>query len=172
MERSLEMIVAVLATLKSGGAYLPLDPAYPAERLAFMVEDAAPPVVLTTSRLAPSVPERRTGKVVEVDVFSKTAPETGGARVASPVRPEDPAYVIYTSGSTGQPKGVVGLHRGAVNRLHWMWTKYPFADGEICCQKTSLGFLDSMWEIFGPALAGIETVLLPDEVVKDRRQLL
>jgi acyl-coenzyme A synthetase/AMP-(fatty) acid ligase/acyl carrier protein len=75
--------------------------------------------------------------------------------------------VIYTSGSTGQPKGVVGLHRGAVNRFHWMWRTYPFAPGEISCQKTALSFVDAIWETFGPLLQGVETVLVPDQTVRD-----
>src|SRR5204862_3024981 len=77
------------------------------------------------------------------------------------------AYVIYTSGSTGKPKGVVGLHGATVNRLEWMYRQYPFAAGEVCCQKTSLSFVDSIWEIFGPLLHGVPLVILPDEVVKD-----
>ena len=81
--------------------------------------------------------------------------------------PQQLAYLIYTSGSTGIPKGIVGLHRGAVNRFKWMWQSYPFQEGEICCQKTSLNFVDSLWELFGPLLKGIPTVLIPDEMVKD-----
>src|SRR5262249_37263198 len=77
------------------------------------------------------------------------------------------AYVIYTSGSTGRPKGVVGLHGATANRLEWMYRRYPFASGEICCQKTSLSFVDSIWEIFGPLVAGTPLVLFPDDVVKD-----
>ena len=79
----------------------------------------------------------------------------------SSVRADNPAYLIYTSGSTGTPKGVLGLHRGAVNRFHWMWQTYPFKAHEICCQKTSLSFVDSVWEIFGPLLQGIPTVIIP-----------
>src|SRR5262249_9601401 len=86
--------------------------------------------------------------------------------------PEHLAYVIYTSGSTGQPKGVLGLHRGAINRFAWMWHTYPFARGEVCCQKTSLNFVDSVWELFGPLLQGIPTVMIPDEVVQDPQRLV
>jgi non-ribosomal peptide synthetase component F len=80
---------------------------------------------------------------------------------------ENAAYVIYTSGSTGKPKGVVGLHGATVNRLKWMYRRCPFAADEVCCQKTPLSFVDSIWEIFGPLLHGVPLVILRDEVVKD-----
>jgi amino acid adenylation domain-containing protein len=80
---------------------------------------------------------------------------------------EDLAYIIYTSGSTGRPKGVKGSHRAVINRLEWMWRKYPFYNGETCCQKTALGFVDSVCEIFGPLLAGVCSVIVPDNVLLD-----
>src|SRR5262249_36232583 len=82
------------------------------------------------------------------------------------------AYAIYTSGSTGKPKGVQGTHRGAINRFSWMWRKYAFTADEVCCQKTSLGFVDSIWEIFGPLLQGVKTVLIPDDVLKNMPALM
>jgi amino acid adenylation domain-containing protein len=85
---------------------------------------------------------------------------------------ESLAYVIYTSGSTGLPKGALGIHRGILNRLNWMWETYPFAVGEVCCQKTSLSFVDSVWEIFGPLLQGIPTIIIPDAVLKEPRDFL
>src|SRR3569832_958381 len=72
---------------------------------------------------------------------------------------ESAAYVFYTSGSTGRPKGVVGLHGATFNRLEWMYRRYPFAPDEVCCQKTSLSFVDSIWEIFGPLLRGVPIVI-------------
>ena len=80
---------------------------------------------------------------------------------------EDLAYIIYTSGSTGVPKGVAGSHRAAINRFEWMWKTYPFSAGETCCQKTALGFVDSVWEILGPLLGGVRSVIIPDELVFD-----
>src|SRR6185503_19729340 len=85
---------------------------------------------------------------------------------------EDAAYVIYTSGSTGRPKGVLGLHTASVNRFAWMWAAYQFEPQEVCCQKTSLSFVDSIWEIFGPLLGGVPSVIIPDEAVKDIARLI
>ncbi|MCP5051455.1 MAG: non-ribosomal peptide synthetase, partial [bacterium] len=75
------------------------------------------------------------------------------------------AYIIYTSGSTGTPKGVIGLHQGMVNRFNWMWNAYPFKADDVCCQKTSMNFVDCMWETFGPLLKGVPLVIIPEDVV-------
>jgi Non-ribosomal peptide synthetase modules and related proteins len=82
------------------------------------------------------------------------------------------AYVIYTSGSTGQPKGVAVPHQQILNRLAWMWDAYPFQAGEIGCSKTSLNFVDSIWELLGPLLRGISTVIIPDSLVQNPLKLV
>jgi non-ribosomal peptide synthetase component F len=166
MERSMEMVVALLATLKAGAAYLPLDPAYPPERLAYMLEDGSPSVTLTQERFLGVLPNF-SGEIVCLDRDDSLMLEQSEENPPSQVTGEDPAYVIYTSGSTGRPKGVMGLHRGAINRFSWMWRTYPFTAGEVACQKTSLNFLDSLWEIFGPVLQGVRTVIIRDDAVKD-----
>jgi amino acid adenylation domain-containing protein len=170
IERSLDMIVALLGILKAGGGYVPLDPGYPSAHLAFMVEDSRAALILTQSRLAARLP----GAAPLVCLDSERAVFEGQAEDNLPcvTKPDDLAYVIYTSGSTGQPKGVVGLHRGAVNRFAWMWHAYPFTDDEVCCQKTSLNFVDSLSEIFVPLLRGIPTVIVPDQAAKDPRRLV
>jgi len=89
------------------------------------------------------------------------------ARLPTSGTAEDLAYIIYTSGSTGVPKGVAGSHRAAINRFEWMWKTYPFSADETCCQKTALGFVDSVWEIFGPLLSGNRAVIVPDELLLD-----
>ncbi len=165
MERSFDFYVALLATLKAGGAYLPLDPGYPKERLEFILEDAGVGLVLTQKRFAPAL---------EAKVFSV---DTDAAPLMTPnlrpqVSPEQLAYVIYTSGSTGKPKGALGLHGATLNRFAWMWRKYPFGDDEVCCQKTSLGFVDSIWETLGPLLQGVPIVIVRAEEIKDCEQFV
>jgi amino acid adenylation domain-containing protein len=170
VERSLEMVVGLLGILKAGGAYLPLDPGYPRARLEYMLQHSRAEVLVTQERLSAYLPMQQ-GRVVCIDrQWSAIARESTEAPVVD-VSTGDPAYLMYTSGSTGQPKGVVGLHRGAVNRLQWMWEAFPFEPDEVCCQKTSLSFVDSVWEIFGPLSRGIRTVIIPDPIVKDPQAL-
>jgi amino acid adenylation domain-containing protein/non-ribosomal peptide synthase protein (TIGR01720 family) len=165
IERSPAMIIALLAVLQTGAAYVPLDPTYPKERLGVMIDISKLSILVTQRHLLPAIPEHQ-GKVVLIDdpaafaALPATAPPVA-------VDPWDTAYVMYTSGSTGAPKGVMGTHTGMVNRCSWMWKTYPFRPGEVCCQKTTLSFGDSIWEIFGPLLQGVPAVLLPDAVVKD-----
>ena len=136
-----------------------------------MLKDAQVTVLLTQSRLLNDLPEFQ-ARIVCLDKDWKLIAQKSDENPVSGVKADNPAYLIYTSGSTGTPKGVVGLHRGAVNRFHWMWQTYPFKAHEICCQKTSLSFVDSIWEIFGPLLQGIPIVIIPDEAVKDPHLLL
>jgi amino acid adenylation domain-containing protein len=171
LERSLEVWVGLLAVLKAGGAYVPLDPSYPDQRLAFMLANAKVPVLITQTRLAPKLLAwAQTAFLIDLDTAALEL--ESAADIDACPEPDDVAYVMYTSGSTGQPKGVEGTHRGAVNRFAWMWSTYPFAPGEIACQKTSLNFVDSIWELFGPLLRGIPTVVAPDPVVKDPLRLV
>jgi amino acid adenylation domain-containing protein len=170
LERSLDAVVALLGVLKAGAAYLPLDPGYPAARLAFMLEDSRAEIVLTDSRSAARVPDAH--HTIRLDTDEALLDCCRDDNVARAAAPGDPAYVIYTSGSTGRPKGVVGLHRGAVNRFAWMWRAWPFAADAVCCQKTSLGFVDSVAELFVPLPRGVPTVIVPDEVAKDPSRLV
>jgi amino acid adenylation domain-containing protein len=170
VDRSPEMYVGLLAIPKAGGAYVPLDPSYPPARLEFMLDDSGASVLATTRRHSTKFANRML-KVVELDSLSPSrAPADRGALSNSAI--DDAAYVIYTSGSTGMPKGVIGAHRGVVNRLQWMWETYPYADGERACQKTALSFVDSVAEIFGPLLAGVPTSIIDDEIVRDPRRLV
>ena len=171
LERSPALLVGLLGVLKAGGAYVPLDPAYPAERLAYMLSDAQARVLLTQQSLAQLVPPGA-AQVVYVDTQWAAIAQHGAGNLDTPVRSNQLAYVIYTSGSTGRPKGVCGEHRATLNRLQWMWRRYPFTPDERCCQKTVLGFVDSVWEIFGPLLQGVATVLIAEPVVKDPPRLV
>lgn len=172
VERSIEMVVGLLGILKAGGAYVPLDPAYPQERLAFILSDAQVSVLLTRETLIKELPAL-SANVTPVVVYFDREWDTSSnpkSQIPNPKLSDHLAYVLYTSGSTGTPKGVLGRHRSAVNRLNW--NPYPFEQGEICCQKTSLNFIDSVWEIFAPLLHGLRTVIISDEIVKDPYRLV
>ncbi|PYS22683.1 MAG: hypothetical protein DMF72_12540 [Acidobacteria bacterium] len=171
VERSVELVISLLAVLKAGGAYVPLDASYPAERLQYMMADAGVAVVITQSGLAPRLAESGV-RVVSIDGQWPEIEQQSAANVASSVRAENLAYVIYTSGSTGRPKGALGTHRAALNRFSWMWKTYPFEASEICCQKTSISFVDSIWEIFGPLLQGVANVIISEQTLKDPDQLI
>ena len=170
VERSPEMVVGLLGILKAGGAYVPLDPSYPQNRLTFMLEDADTAVLVTQQPLLKRLPVHK--NVVCLDTMWQAIAQENKENLPDTVTGEHVGYIIYTSGSSGQPKGVLGTHRAAINRFHWMWTTYPFVAGEVCCQKTALSFVDSIWEIFGPLLQGVRIVIIPDMAVKDPRQLV
>jgi non-ribosomal peptide synthetase component F len=153
LERSLDLVVSLLAVLKAGAAYVPLDPEYPRERLAFLLEDSRPAVLLTEAGLRGRLPIPASLPVVEPAAL----PETAGA--AAPEAPEDLgddrlAYVIYTSGSTGRPKGAMVHHRGICNRLLWMQEAYGLTAADTVLQKTPFSFDVSVWEFFWPLAAG------------------
>jgi arthrofactin-type cyclic lipopeptide synthetase C len=163
VERSVEMVVALLATLKAGGAYVPLDPAYPRERLAYMLKDSAP-VVLLTHEATGSV---LSGQSPEIPVLNldSPAPLWGAQSEHNPSRAQiEPdaqslAYAIYTSGSTGLPKGAMNEHRGVVNRLIWMQQAYGLGERDSVLQKTPFSFDVSVWEFFWPVLVGARLVM-------------
>jgi amino acid adenylation domain-containing protein/non-ribosomal peptide synthase protein (TIGR01720 family) len=164
LERCPEMIIGVLGVLKAGGAYLPLDPAYPADRLAFMLADARPPVVLTQRRLIQGLPEHG-GTVLCLDEWDELANEPAHDPV-SPVALENIAYVIYTSGSTGRPKGVLIPHRAVVNHTLSAVKAYALTSADQVLQFASLSFDASAEEIF-PCLARGATLRLRNEAMLD-----
>ena len=166
MRRAPEMVAALLAVLKLGALYVPLDPSYPRNRLQYMAEDAELALVLSQTELD-------SGSLFEVASFyANDARALAGfpeENVPTPRHRSEvtPCYIIYTSGSTGKPKGVMATQCGLLNRFHWMWRQIPFSSGEVCCHKTSLNFVDHVWEIFGPLLQGVPLLLLDDRDVKD-----
>nr|WP_307793489.1 non-ribosomal peptide synthetase [Amycolatopsis sp. MtRt-6] len=159
LPRSTHLVTAILAVLKTGAAYLPLDPGYPAGRIAFMLEDADPALVLAVAETA--VP----GALLldDPDTLAGVPDEP----LDVPLRPENPAYVIYTSGSTGRPKGVVVPHAGIVNRLLWMQDEYGLTTGDRVLQKTPSSFDVSVWEFLWPLLTGATEVLARPDGHKD-----
>lgn len=144
LERSLELVISILATLKAGGAYMPLDPGYPQERLRYMIANAGCQVVLTQALL------------------DEEAAAIAGQSTENPISDLDEsnsAYVIYTSGSTGQPKGVVNTHAGLRNRLQWMQQQYELSTADAVLQKTPFSFDVSVWEFLWPLMMGARLVV-------------
>jgi amino acid adenylation domain-containing protein len=165
MERSFEMVIALLGVLKSGGAYVPIDPTYPAERLQFMIADAGAPVLLTQSHLRAKLVGFE-GSIVTLDACAELA--TFSSENPAPVNsPDDLIYCIYTSGSTGRPKGAMNSHRGVANRLLWGQKKYPITPSDRVLQKTPFSFDVSAWEFFWPLVTGATLVIARPEGHKD-----
>ena len=162
MERSLEMVIGLLGVLKAGGAYVPLDPSYPAERLAFMLEDAQAPVLLTQQRLREVLPAHKATSIY-LDSDWDTIAQEEDTNPASDVRPLHLAYVIYTSGSTGKPKGVMIPHQGLVNYLSWCTRAYAVAEGQGTLVHSPLGFDLTVTSLFAPLLVGQKAILLPED---------
>jgi D-alanine--poly(phosphoribitol) ligase subunit 1 len=156
MERSLAMIIGILAIVKAGGAYLPVSPDNPPARNDYMLKDGGVTILLvhasTVSKLAFG------GRIINLDEAGIYRGPTGNPDVVN--TPEDLAYVIYTSGSTGKPKGVMIEHRSVINRLHWFQQAYPIGDDDVVLQKTPFYFDVSVWELFWWALQGAQLCLL------------
>jgi amino acid adenylation domain-containing protein len=159
MERSLVMVVALLAILKAGGAYLPLDPAYPKERLEFMLADAQVPLLLTQQNLVNQLAET-SAQIICLDTkVQAVIAQQSLENPVSKLQPENLAYVIYTSGSTGKPKGVMNTRQGLSNRLLWMQDAYQLNASDRILQKTPFSFDVSVWEFFWPLFTGARLVL-------------
>jgi amino acid adenylation domain-containing protein len=168
VERSPEMVVGLLGILKAGGAYLALDPSYPQGRLAYMVTDAQAPIVVTQARLATVL----TGPPIRIVCLDSEWAQIARRPASAPqsqVGPDNIAYVLYTSGSTGRPKGVLGLHRGLVSRLHWDGGSGP---DEVYAHKTTLNFIDAIWELFMPLIRGGRTVLVQEAAAQDPASMI
>ena len=159
VERSARAIVALVAILKAGGAYLPLDPAYPMERIASILEDARPEVVLTQTSLLPQVPSTLPGVMnLDLPLRSEGVPET---KINAGSGPENLAYVIYTSGSTGKPKGVMVTNANVARLLSETESWFHFGEQDVWTLFHSLAFDFSVWEIWGCLLTGGRLVVVP-----------
>jgi amino acid adenylation domain-containing protein len=162
-ERSMDMVVGILAALKAGAAYLPFDSAYPRERIAYMLEDSGAELVLVQRKLLALLPAERA-----VSERTLLLEESAGEADAPPgvllreATADDLAYVLYTSGSTGKPKGVMVPHRGVVNYLHWAIETYGAAQGAAPVHSP-IGFDLTVTSLFAPLLAGSPVELLPEE---------
>ncbi|MFF7638659.1 amino acid adenylation domain-containing protein, partial [Kitasatospora sp. NPDC008050] len=175
MERSVDLVVALLAVVKAGGAYVPIDPAYPADRIGYMLQDAAPVLALCDRAAGQMVAAlTETLPIVSVDdpavsglLAGFDAVDVSDVERTVPLSPAHPAYVIYTSGSTGRPKGVMIPHAGIANRLHWMQAEYELAADDRVLQKTPSGFDVSVRELFWPLTKGATLVVARPEGHRD-----
>ena len=156
VERSVDLVVAILGALKAGAAYVPLDPTYPRERLAYMLADSGARVLLTQSHLAAALPTFE-GESVALDLLDAEKPAT---RPRTVVRPENLAVVIYTSGSTGKPKGVALTHRSVTAFLHWAHGAFSAPETARLLASTSVCFDLSIFELFAPLTRGGAVVLV------------
>ncbi|PBC50623.1 non-ribosomal peptide synthetase, partial [Rhodococcus sp. ACS1] len=176
MPRSSELIVALLATLKAGGGYLPIDPNYPSARTAFILTDAAPLLVLTDTATAASLPDNDIPCLVldpddaGTEGISAVTNPADDERIA-PLRPSNTAYVMYTSGSTGTPKGVVITHRNVVSLFAGTDRWCGFGDGDVWAWCHSQAFDFSVWELWGALVHGGRVVIVPWDVVRSPAEL-
>ncbi|WP_327255539.1 non-ribosomal peptide synthetase [Streptomyces sp. NBC_01244] len=180
LPRSADLVVALVAVLKSGAAYVPMDPGLPAHRIRFMMEDAAPTVVIATEGAdrtpwggaaavlaVPGVPDGFTAAVAgrsDADL-SGEAPVTSRAA-------DEAASIIYTSGSTGRPKGVVASHRAVLNRIAWYTTEFGFRPDETMVAKTTLSFVDGSMELLSALIAGARLALVDDATARSASALV
>ncbi|AGP41609.1 non-ribosomal peptide synthetase [Sorangium cellulosum] len=170
-ERSVELVVALLGVLKAGAAYVPIDPDYPAERIAFMLDDAAAPVLLTQWPVASRLPPHR-AQLLCLDADRAALDGESTAKPAVAVSPDNLAYTIYTSGSTGRPKGAGNTHRGLLNRLQWMQERYALTAEDRVFQKTPFSFDVSVWEFFWPLITGAGLVVARPGDHRDGERLI
>lgn len=166
MERSPELVIAQLAILKTGAAYVGMDPVDPTERLEFILRDTAAGVVLTTREMETRLANSN-GRVIVLEGGGEAFERECADNLDTLVSLDDAGYVIYTSGSTGQPKGVIGLQRGMVNRTAWLQNEFPFGQDEVCGLKTAPGFVDAVAETFAPLVYGVPLVIIDRATVQD-----
>ena len=187
IERSFEMVIAILGVLKAGAAYVPIDPDYPKERITFILRDTGATDLITNKNSKASFVDKEISEKLQ---GTKSAANPDQAELWNGVEiicvedvltsqgdpltklslihvPGSGACVIYTSGSSGHPKGVTLTHTGITNRLHWMWKAYPFKSGEVNAIKTSIGFVDHIWELFGALNKGIVSVIFSKPTLLD-----
>jgi amino acid adenylation domain-containing protein len=161
-QRSLEMVIGILGILKSGAAYLPLDPHYPSDRLSYMLSDSQVAILLVDT-VHPTLKMDHNLKTIEIGQLLAQKQSITPALEPVPFSPENLAYVIYTSGTTGKPKGVAITHRSLVNHMLWMIPKFHFTEKDVFLQKTPFSFDASIWEFFAPLLCGAQLIMASNE---------
>jgi amino acid adenylation domain-containing protein len=165
LDRSPSFAAAVLGILLAGAAYVAFEPDDPAERVRLIVEDAKPAAIVCADELPWLGAQPARVPVVAPAEEPEDKAEFAGAPDVPP--PDTVAFVVYTSGSQGEPKGVEISEAAVLNRLAWMWDTYPFAPDEVCCQRTPANFIDAGWELLGPLLQGVPSVVVPTSTVRN-----
>jgi non-ribosomal peptide synthetase component F len=156
MERSLGMLIALLAIVKAGLAYVPIDPTYPAERVRFMIEHAQLSLILTQKQFQATLAREGTQSITLEGIAPRSEQDANRKRTLAA---DSPVYMIYTSGSTGRPKGVVNRYASLFNRLYWMQNEYRLTAKDRVLQKTPFSFDVSVWEFFWPLMSGARLVI-------------
>lgn len=165
VERSIDLIIALLGILKASGGYVPLDPAYPKDRLNYMFEDSKAKLLLTQTRYKPLF--SRNIKIINLDESKEIINKELTSNLSVKMNPLNLSYMIYTSGSTGKPKGTMNTHIGICNRFQWLQNTYKLTEASNVLQKTPYSFDVSLWEIFWPLSVGAISVLAKPDGQKD-----
>lgn len=168
LDRGFDVAAALFAVWRLGAVYVPLDRTMPDARLTAMATSAQITAVVVSGR-PPPFPAKA---VVDLALPACTTEPAPDEPPSATCDPDDLAYVVFTSGSTGQPKGVAVPHRQVANRLRWMWAEHPFGADEVASMRTSIGFVDSLWELLGATLAGVPTVIISEGDGRDPERLV
>lgn len=166
-DRSIELMIGIFGIIKSGGAYVPIDPTYPAERISFMLSDCAPKAIVVFNDENVALPD-------DVPIIDLNASDVYEGNMENPEivnMPDDLIYCIYTSGTTGRPKGVMNRHQGIMNLMHWMQSEYPLDENDVVLQKTTYVFDMSVSEIFRWFIAGASIALLKRNAEKEPTEI-
>ncbi|WP_433757331.1 amino acid adenylation domain-containing protein [Nocardia sp. CA-135398] len=167
VRRSIDLVVGMYAIVTAGGAYVPLDPDHPRERIAHILETAAPVCVLTTTADVVEVSDTPLVYLDTVELTSFSGAPVLPSELLRPISGDNPAYVIFTSGSTGRPKGVAVTHAAINNQIEWMLAHYPLGPDDVYLQKTATTFDVSLWGYFMPLRAGAKLVVATPDGHRD-----
>ena len=168
LDRSVDMITAIIGVLKSGGAYLPIDPEYPIKRIKYIIEDSDIDILITKRDLIKQ--SNLTKEIISIEDISIKDKDTSNLKIIN--KATDLAYVIYTSGSTGNPKGVMIEHKSLINTINWMQRKYPLENKDIILQNTTFTFDVSVWELLWWSIYGGSVYLLEPNQEKEPNKIL
>ncbi|KTD06954.1 amino acid adenylation domain-containing protein [Legionella jamestowniensis] len=171
LHRSMNMLISILGVLKSGAAYLPLDPHYPHKRINYMLENSQSKILLTDEKSVSKHIHDYKGLIIDVEKILKNEEYPSTTPLIS-TKSSDLAYVIYTSGTTGTPKGVAIPQKATCNHMVWMKNAYDFNEQDVFLQKTPFSFDASVWEFFMPLLVGGRLVLAPDDSHASPKELI